>query len=67
MKIKEVVGTVILDNDETVQFSISANGYSQWGNTQRVLGETVDMIWGFSVQAHEEGYIELSDESEDDE
>ena len=39
--IVEITGTVTLASGETVEFCITPEGISRWGNTTSVLGQTV--------------------------
>lgn len=47
MKIREVQGTITLEDGSTSEFLVTGGGYTQWGADTERLGETVDLLAGF--------------------
>lgn len=52
-KIREIRGTITLDDGTTSAFTIDGDGYQQWGADRARLGETVDalstIVYAFTV------------------
>jgi hypothetical protein len=64
MAIQEIRGTIKLDDGTTSEFSLSADGYSQWGATTERLGKTVDALT--SMQAAVVDEFDWVDDDEED-
>lgn len=50
---RRIEGTLELDNGTLVRFSLSRDGYQQWGQPQEVLYTTVDVLTALSEAAEE--------------
>lgn len=41
-KIRTVMGTIEFDDGESVQFLLTSEGSSRWGNVENILGDAVE-------------------------
>lgn len=62
MKATYIIGKVVLENGETVEFSLGADGSIQrWGNTVENVSESIDV-----TEAMSEGILDAELWAEDD-